>query len=164
MIPLIADYKIKLRQIASTSIFLALLTLLNYFLFKIIDYRALGMVYLMGITTASLYLKDYNISFATILGALCWNILFIPPRFTFSIHAPEDWVLLILFLVAGLVIGTFMKRLKANEIVLRSERNRATQLYKITSALSLAEDWYADNDYPGTNQGSFWLPLMFDFA
>lgn len=94
----------------------------------------------MGITTASLYLKNYNIILATVLGAICWNVLFIPPRFTFSIHESEDWILLVLYLVAGVVIGTFMKKLKENELILKSESNRATQLYSVTKALSSAED------------------------
>ncbi len=135
-----ADIKQMIKSFAMTTGFLALLTALNYLLDKIVDYRALGMIYLIGITTASLYLKNYNIIFATFLGAICWNLLFIPPRFTFAIHAPEDWTILILYLVAGLVIGTLLKRLKLKEIVLMSERNRATQLYNITKALSLAED------------------------
>jgi two-component system sensor histidine kinase KdpD len=134
------DIRLSLKRFVITTGFLTLLTALNYLLDKVVDYRALGMIYLMGITTASLYLKNYNIFLATFLGAICWNLLFIPPRFTFAISAPEDWALLVLYLVAGLVIGTLMKRLKEKEEVLRGERNRATQLYSITKALSSAED------------------------
>ncbi len=134
------DLKQNLKQVAITTSFLAFLTTLNYFLDKILDYRALGMIYLMGITTASLYLKNYNIVLATLLGAISWNFLFIPPKYTFSINAPEDWALIVLYLVAGLVIGTLMKRLKDKEDILRTEKNRATQLYSITKALSSAED------------------------
>jgi two-component system, OmpR family, sensor histidine kinase KdpD len=134
------DYKLHFVRLITTTGFLVLLTALNYFLDKVVDYRALGMIYLMGITTASLYLRNYNIFLATVLGAICWNLLFIPPKFTFAIHAPEDWTLIVLYLVAGIVIGTLMKRLKANEAILKTEKNRATQLYKITKALSSAED------------------------
>ena len=134
------NHELNLTSLLITTGFLAFLTLINFFLHKLIDYRALGMIYLMGITTASLYLKNYNIFLATILGAICWNLLFIPPKFTFAITAPEDWALLVLYLVAGIVIGTFMNRLKANEVILKAEKNRATQLYTITKALSSAED------------------------
>lgn len=134
------DLKLGLRSFLTTTSFLVVLTGLNYLLDKFVDYRALGMIYLMGISTASLYLKNYNIILATLLGAICWNILFIPPRFTFAINAPEDWALIVLYLVAGLVIGTLLKRLKEKEKTLRAEKNRATQLYSITKALSSAED------------------------
>ncbi len=119
---------------------LMLLTGINFLLDKIIDYRALGMIYLMGISTASLYLKNYSIGLATVLGAISWNLLFIPPRFTFAITESQDWSILFLFIVAGTVIGTFMKRLRFNEEVLKTERNRATQLYTITKVISSAED------------------------
>jgi two-component system sensor histidine kinase KdpD len=139
------DVKQSLLRFVVTTGLLVVLTVFNYFLDKIIDYRALGMIYLMGISTASLYLKNYNIVLATILGALSWNVLFIPPRFTFAINATEDWAILFLYIVAGLVIGTFMKRLKLKEEGLRTERNRATQLYTITKVLSSAEDVNALN-------------------
>ncbi len=132
------------RSVVTTGLLLVL-TGFIYFLDKVIDYRALGMIYLMGISTASLYLKNYNIVLATVLGSLSWNLLFIPPRFTFAINEPQDWAILFLFIVAGLVIGTFMKRLKLKEEVLKAERNRATQLYTITKALSSAEDVNALN-------------------
>jgi two-component system sensor histidine kinase KdpD len=126
------DLRQNLKQVVTTTSFLAMLTTVNYFLDKIIDYRALGMIYLMGITAASLYLKNYNIVLATLLGAMSWNLLFIPPRFTFSIHAPEDWALIVLYLVAGLVIGTLMKRLKEKEIDLRGKmvNEESERIYK----------------------------------
>lgn len=135
-----SDAKLAFKRFVTTTGFLVFLTAFNLLLFKIIHYRALGMIYLMGITTASLYIKNYNILLATLLGAICWNVLFIPPRFAFSISAQEDWVLLLLYLVAGIVIGTFMRRLKEKEEILTEERNRATQLYSVTQALSSAED------------------------
>jgi two-component system sensor histidine kinase KdpD len=85
------DLKLSIKRFAITTGFLALLTALNYLLDKVVDYRALGMIYLMGITTASLYLKNYNIILATLLGAICWNLIFIPPKFTFAISAPENF-------------------------------------------------------------------------
>jgi two-component system sensor histidine kinase KdpD len=134
------DFKLTVKRLAMTTGYLAFLTAINYLFAKVIDYRALGMIYLMGITTASLYIKNYNIFLATFLGAICWNLLFIPPKFTFAVSASEDLALIVLYLVAGLVIGTLLKRLKENEEKLISERNRATQLYNITKALSSAED------------------------
>lgn len=126
------DIRLSIKRFAITTGFLALLTALNYLLDKVVDYRALGMIYLMGITTASLYLKNYNIFLATFLGAICWNLLFIPPKFTFSISASEDWALIVLYLVAGLVIGTLMKRLREKEIELRGKmvNEESERIYK----------------------------------
>lgn len=135
-----SDFRIAFERFITTTGFMVVLTMINLLLFELIHYRALGMIYLMGITTASLYLKNYNIILATVLGAICWNLIFIPPRFAFTISAPEDWALLVLYLVAGIVIGTLLRRLKDKEIILIAERNRATQLYAVTKALSSADD------------------------
>lgn len=134
------DFDFNWRSYLTTIGYVANLTILNSILLPIVHYRAIGIIYLMGITVASLLIKNYNVFLAAIVGGVCWNLFFIPPEFTFVIHHQEDWMLLILYLVAGLVIGNFTKRLQAKEEILRSEGNRATQLYSITKELSVAED------------------------
>lgn len=134
------DFDFNWRQYLTTIGYVANLTILNSLLLPLVHYRAIGIIYLMGITVGSLFIKSYNVFLAAILGGLCWNIFFIPPEFTFVIRHQEDWMLLILYLVAGLVIGNFTSKLQAKEEILRSEGNRATQLYNITKELSMAED------------------------
>lgn len=134
------DFELDWRGALTTLGYLANLTFINAILLPIVHYRAIGIIYLTGITVGSLFIKSYNVFLAAILGGICWNIFFIPPRFTFSIKETEDWMLLFLYVVAGLVIGEFTRRLKIKEETLRNEGNRATQLYNITKELSVAED------------------------
>lgn len=134
------DFEFNWRSFLTTIGYLANLTFINAILLPIVHYRSIGIIYLTGITIGSLFIKNYNIFLASLLGGVCWNIFFIPPKFTFVIQASEDWMLLILFIVAGFVIGSFTKRLEAKEETLRNEGNRATQLYNITKELSVAED------------------------
>ena len=134
------DFEFDWRGALTTIGYLANLTFVNAVLLPIVHYRAIGIIYLTGITVGSLFIKSYNIFLAAILGGICWNVFFIPPRFTFAIKETEDWMLLILYVVAGLVIGEFTRKLEAKEETLRNEGNRATQLYNITKELSVAED------------------------
>ena len=134
------DFEIDWRSFLSTTGYLANVTFLNAIILPLVHYRAVGIMYLMGITIGSLFIKNYNIYLASLLGGLCWNVFFIPPSFTLHIQAHEDWMLLMLFIVAGMVIGTFTKRLQEKEKILLNEGNRATQLYSITKDLSQAED------------------------
>lgn len=134
------DFEFDWRSLLTTTGYLANLTFLNAVILPVVHYRAVGIIYLMGITIGSLFIKNYNIYIASIIGGMCWNIFFIPPRFTLHIDAQEDWMLLLLFIVAGVVIGTFTRRLQEKEKILMNEGNRATQLYSITKDLSQAED------------------------
>lgn len=134
------DFEFDWRTALITTGYMANLTFVNAILLPVVPYRGIGILYLMGITIGALYIKKYNILLAAFLGGLCWNIFFIPPYFTLIIHAQEDWMLLGLYLVAGVVIGTFTNRLKAKEETLRNEGARATQLYSITKELSEAQD------------------------
>ncbi|MGE3609560.1 MAG: ATP-binding protein [Bacteriovoracaceae bacterium] len=134
------DFEFDWRGVLSTTGYLANVTFLNAIILPVVHYRAVGIIYLMGITIGSLFIKNYNIYLASFLGGLCWNIFFIPPKFTLHIEAQEDWMLLLLFIVAGVVIGVFTRRLQEKEKILMNEGNRATQLYNITKELSRAED------------------------
>lgn len=68
---------------------------------------ALGMVYLVAIVAAAVGFGPLHGLAAAALSFLCWNFLFLPPRYTFAIAAPQDVVGIVVFgLVALLLAGT----------------------------------------------------------
>lgn len=134
------DFEINWRMILSTTGFVANITIINAILLPVIQYRSVGMIYLIGIFIGALVLKNYNVIYAAILGGLCWNLFFLPPTFTFVIDNHEDWIMLLLYVVGGIVMGIFMNRLKNKERILKTEGERATQLYNITKSLSKTQD------------------------
>lgn len=134
------DFEIDWRGIVTTLGYLANVTFLNAVILPLVQYRAVGIIYLMGITIGSLFIKRYNIYIAAVVGGLCWNVFFIPPKFTLHIEHQEDFMLLALYIVAGIVIGTFTRRLQEKEEILKKEGAQATQLYTITKDLSNCED------------------------
>ena len=134
------DFEIDWRGIVTTIGYLANVTFLNAIILPLVQYRAIGIIYLMGITVGSLFIKRYNIYVAAVIGGLCWNIFFIPPRFTLHIEHQEDIMMLGLYIVAGIVIGTFTRRLQEKEEILKKEGAQATQLYTITKDLSNSDD------------------------
>lgn len=138
-----SDFEFDWRGVLATMGYLANLTFLNAVILPVVQYRAIGIIYLMGVTVGSLFIKRYNIYLAAVVGGLCWNVFFIPPTFTLHVEHQEDIMLLMLFIVAGIVIGIFTKRLQEKEEILRREGNQATQLYTITKELSNAEDLQA---------------------
>lgn len=134
------DFEIDWRGVVTTIGYLANITFINAIIFPLVQYPAIGIIYLMGITLGSLLIKRYNIYVATVIGGLCWNIFFIPPRLTLHVEHHEDIMMLGLYIIAGIVIGTFTRRLQEKEEILRREGTQAALMYTITKDLSNTEN------------------------
>ncbi|RYJ04429.1 MAG: sensor histidine kinase KdpD, partial [Acetobacteraceae bacterium] len=68
---------------------------------------ALGMVYLAAIVAAAVVAGPAPALLAALLSFLCWNFLFLPPRYELTIASAQDVVGVVVFsLVALLLVGT----------------------------------------------------------
>ena len=68
---------------------------------------ALGMVYLAAIVAAAVAAGPAPAVLAALLSFLCWNFLFLPPRYELAIASAQDVVGVVVFsLVAALLVGT----------------------------------------------------------
>jgi two-component system sensor histidine kinase KdpD len=85
-------------KIPTTIYSLLFFTGINLLLIDVIDYRSLGMIFLMGITISSSLFKKYSALMGAALSTLIWNYIFIPPRYTLHTYSKEDWAMLITFL------------------------------------------------------------------
>ncbi len=105
-----------------------------------IGYKTVGLFYLLVLNFAALVLKQSSIIFATLLSAVLWNFLFMHPRFTFWISAPDDWMMLIMYLVTALVVGNLTTRLRTKEKFLQLREDRVTALYNLTQKISSSQN------------------------
>ena len=72
-----------------------------YALFEISD---LSMVYLLGITATALYASRGATLLATVLSLAAFNVLYVPPRFSFNVAAPKHvWTFVVMFVVATII-------------------------------------------------------------
>jgi len=115
-------------------------TALNLVLLNYIAYHALGLIYMLAFSLASIFLKNFSVSTAALLSAILWNFAFIPPRFTFAITTGEDWIMLLLYLVTAGMLGTFTRKLRQSEERLRLQGTRTDALYRMTRTLAGARD------------------------
>ena len=113
---------------------------LNLLLLNYMAYHALGLIYLLAFSLASIFLRHFSVTVAAILSALLWNLVFIPPRFTFAITTGEDWIMLLLYLVTASMLGTFTRKLRQSEDTLRLQGMRTDALYRMTRTLAGARD------------------------
>jgi two-component system sensor histidine kinase KdpD len=113
----------------------AALTLGCWLLTPLTGYAAISLIYLLGVLLAGMILSRGPVLLVATLSALCWNFLFIPPRFTFHIDKVEDALTFITFFIIALTVGGLTAQLKAREhlaaqmqLAKNSERLRKTLL------------------------------------
>lgn len=101
-------------------------------------YLAIGLVYLLAVILLSLRIGRGPVLAAGVLSALTWNVLFIPPRFTFQISKIEDATLFATYFVVALVAGQLTARIRAQALAERQREGRATALFNLTRSLAEA--------------------------
>jgi two-component system, OmpR family, sensor histidine kinase KdpD len=127
------------RQYAiALAVVLAVVGLLFAFSFYF-DYLAIAMLLLFMVTLLSLWLGRGPVLFAATLSALCWNFLFIPPRFTFSIARVEDVLIFCMYFIIAIVTGTLTAKIKRKEETVRLREARAIALYNMSRELAAAD-------------------------
>jgi len=117
-----------------------LLGLIGWSLNPIIAYRAVGLIFLLGVTILGMLVGRAAVLLGALLCGLVWNFFFIPPHLTFSISATEDIMMFGMFLGAAVVIGHLTSRLHDNERHLRTRELRVTALYHLTREISSAKN------------------------
>ena len=115
----------------------AAIALAGNLLSPLIGYRAIGMLFLLGVTFLGLFIGRVPVLLAALLSGLLWDF-FIPPHFTFSISQPEDIITLGIFLGVAFITGHLTTRLKNNERLLVMREQRITALYQLTKEIASA--------------------------
>lgn len=106
-------------------------TAVNLLLLPWSGYQANGLIQLLVVQLLAVYIGRGPALLGAGLSALAWNFLFIPPRFTFVIHAPEDTLLVVLFFAVALFTGNLTARLRTQERQARNNAERTMALYTL---------------------------------
>jgi len=124
-------------EYASAFGVILLLTLFCFSVQSVVGYTVPAFIYLFAILIAAIHIGRGPILLMATLGALAWNFLFIPPRFTFEIRALEDIILLALFFGVALSMGQLTARLRAREIAERRRQMETDALLRVTQSAAL---------------------------
>ena len=84
----------------------ALTTALIFPLAEAVPVVSTGVVYLIAVLLVSSYAGLWLGLFTAVLGAAAWNFFHLPPTGEFTIADGENWVALVVFMVAALVTST----------------------------------------------------------
>lgn len=100
-------------------------------LHNLIGYRVVAFLLLVTVSILALFLEIVPVIIAAVLSALLWDLLFIPPRFTFAIGTTEDRFLLLMYFIIALIHAVLTYKIKQvqKEVRLREEKSKAIKFY-----------------------------------
>lgn len=124
----------------NTFCFLAGTALLSGFVESLIGYRAVGFIFLLSVLTVGMLSRLGPVIFSAVLSVLVWNFFFIPPRLTFHISEPEDFILSITYLLVAVIIGTLTARVRKHQLLIRENEERTNVLYEVLRDISSTRD------------------------
>ena len=98
-------------------------------------YWSISILYLAVVVfLATRFSRGATFAIAT-MSALCWNFLFIPPRFTFRIERFEDALMFGMFFLVAVVMGHTTAQLKWRESAERRRQERTRALYRLSRSV-----------------------------
>lgn len=115
--------QIKFLPYIVSTVWVLCLAGISWFSLPLIGYKIVGIIFLFGILSLSLFFKKGPIFFATILWALIWNFFFIPiPIQESGIVFSEDNALFVVYLLTAIVTGVLVDREREyKEMLVRRE-------------------------------------------
>ncbi|HET9063936.1 MAG TPA: ATP-binding protein [Candidatus Binatia bacterium] len=126
------------RQYVVALGFVVAAGLFNLSILELTEPSVPGLVFLLAVVLAAVFVGRGPVLFAGFLSAVAWNFLFLPPRFTLHIEEPEDAVLFGTYFVVALVLGQLVARIRMQQQNERQREARATALYGLTRDLANA--------------------------
>jgi len=116
---------------------------INALLVPYISYQATGLVFLLAILIQSLYTGRGPVLVSALLSSLAWNFFYTEPRFTLHMSSIEDKILVTLYFVTAVVVGTLTSRMRAQREAFRRRDEQSTLLLSFSKIFT---DEVADSE------------------
>lgn len=118
-------------------------SLLSYILKPFIGYQSVGFIFLMAVLILGLFVSVIPLILFAVLGALIWDVFFIPPVGTFAIANPHDLIMNIAYIFTAVITGYFIYRTRREDKLLKLREDRTDTMYRIVSIIAGARDRHA---------------------
>ncbi len=100
----------------------------------------IAMTYLAPVTLSAVWWGLGPGVMAAVTAFLAFNYLFIEPYYTFSVHSSGDWVMLIVFLAAAILISELVGRARTSLENASARELETFHLYELSGQLAAAQD------------------------
>jgi len=118
----------------------AVVTIFSLMLVPLTGYVAIALLYLLLVVLAGLKFSRWTVLLTAGAGAVLWNFLFIPPRYTIYIEKIEDLMLFAMFFVVAIAMGHITNRLRDSQGAQQQRERRTSALYELVRQAGLAPD------------------------
>jgi two-component system, OmpR family, sensor histidine kinase KdpD len=134
---------VRWRAFLQSIALVALATLINVPISRVISPVNLVMPYLTAVVIAAVYVGRGPAIFAAVLSVLCFDYFFVPPHLTFSVSDTEYLLTFLGLFVVGVVISTLAARVRKQAETAEIREAQTAALYAfsrdLASALSLEQ-------------------------
>lgn len=118
------NYSIKKQYFLSLLLVIAI-AILCYFTADVIGYRAVSLIFLLGISINAILFDIIPVISSALLSALIWNFFFIPPILTFYIGTAEDGLMLLMYFVIASINAVLTYKIRQYEKKRKRRRRKS---------------------------------------
>ncbi len=122
------------RTVGSLAI-VAAITAFYFSIFKQANSTTIALTLLLAILGIATRWGLLEALVASVVGVMCFNFFFLPPRFTFYLANTQNWVALGAFLVTAVVASQLSASAKRRAIEAMRQREEVEKLYELSRAL-----------------------------
>ena len=112
-------------EIAICTLTVSIVLVLCYFTTSFLSYRSDALILMLTVSVLAMFYDMIPVLVAATISALGWNLLFIPPTFTFHIGNTEDSLLFLMYFVIALVNVVLVTQIKKEQKKLRKKEEEA---------------------------------------
>jgi two-component system, OmpR family, sensor histidine kinase KdpD len=100
-----------------------------------LNLAATGFLQLLGVLGVALKAGFWQATIVSIVANLCLNYFFVPPKFSFYVTDPKNWVALIVFEISALVVSRLSTQVRAQAARATSHERELERLYEFSRRL-----------------------------
>jgi len=118
---------------------IALLGIYFSFVDTIINYNIIGLIFLFVNTLMGLFLKRGPVITASILSALVWGFVFVPPQMQFAAKGINDIILMTMYVLLSTITSTLAIRVKTRDELVHFREHQTSTLLSFVESLSTVQ-------------------------
>lgn len=127
-------------ELGTVALLLAGTTLFGLLVREVVGYWSVAMFYLLMVVLSALRLRRRVVLLAAMMGAMLWNVLFVPPLYTFHIARFHDGMMFAMMIVVALAMGHLTSRLRQRAEGDRERQRRTAALLQLTQSCTLEHE------------------------
>ena len=97
---------------------------------------SIAMFFLIPVLLMAISFGQRPALFTTVLSVLAYNFFFLPPRYTFTISDPNNWLSFAVLLLVGVTVANLAARVRAQADIAAMRATLASELYQFTGKLA----------------------------